>query len=154
MYALRVPLDAEDAVVSVFDRFGDAVRGPLCDGQPGADPAAALMVGAVDLTDGRAEGGKGGAGTGPDGMGLVLAGPAVKGGGRQILDQAAAEIDIEDLHAAADAKDRFSGFEEGVKQGKLRFIQRAVDAGGALILLPEPGRVDIAAAGQQKPVIR
>ena len=83
-------------------------------------------------------------------MDLILSVPAVDIGRRQVLDQAAPEKDIDQLHPPADAKDRSAGGEKRAKEGKLRPVQLPVDRQGALIRLSEPGGVNISAAGQQE----
>lgn len=143
-----MPLDTENASVFMFQCLRHAVRGPLGDGESGSDPAAALMVRAVDPAKGRAEDGEKGIRLCPDRVRLILSGPAVERGGGKILDQVAAQVHIDDLHSPADAKDRFSGLQESMEQGKLRFIQNFIRGGRTPILLTKTGRVDIAAPGQ------
>ena len=149
-----MPLDSENASVFMFHCFRHPVRGPLGNGESGSNPAAALMVRAVYLAERRAKGGEKGTGFRLGLVCLILAGPAVERGGGEVLDQVAAQVHIDDLHAAADAEDRLSGLQERMEQGKLRFVQSFVRGCGTPVLLTETGRMDVTASGQQKLVIR
>ena len=67
-----------------------------------------------------------------------------------VLDQRAAQGDVEDLDAPADAQDGLPGLKEGAEQGQLRPVPHGVGGLGPAIFLKEQGGVQIAAAAQNQ----
>lgn len=149
----RVPLDAEDGFRPVLNGLNDAVRGGLRHVEPRSYPSQPLMVGAVDQAGAAVQAVQEGIAGTAYGMELIAAVEAVAVCRGKILNQAAAEADVDDLQPPADAEDRFFGLQEAEKKPELQPVQLRVDRPGALIFLTEPGRVDVAAARQKQPVI-
>lgn len=137
----------------MLQRFRNLVRGSLRDHKSAADASAALMMGAVDQAGAAAEPMQQRTGQTVRRMDLVFLKKSVPVGRRKVLDQIAAEIDIDKLHSPADAKDWFPGQEKGMQESKLDPVQRLVRRNRSLVFLAEPGRMKITAAGQQKFVI-
>lgn len=71
---------------------------------------------------------------------------------QNVLVQRAAEIDVEELQAAADADDGLSRAQKFVNKRKLTPVTRCVDIGRAVDLLVIKARVNVAPAGQQKEI--
>ena len=69
-----------------------------------------------------------------------------------MLAQRAAEIDVEELQAAADADDGLSRAQKFVNERKLAFVTRFIDISRAVDLLAIKARVNVAPAGQQKEI--
>ena len=69
-----------------------------------------------------------------------------------MLTQRAAERDVEELQAAADADDGLSRAQKFVNKRKLTPVTRCVDIGRAVDLLAIKARVNVAPAGQQKEI--
>ena len=69
-----------------------------------------------------------------------------------MLTQRAAEIDVEELQAAADADDGLSRTQKFVNKRKLAPVTRCVDISRAVDLLAIKARVNVAPAGQQKEI--
>ncbi len=104
---LRVPLNAKNAPVFMLQGFDYAVPGCLRDGKRSSDGAAALMMRAVDQAGVLIKLKEERAGHVVCRMDLIPPFITVPVCGGQILDQGSAEVDVDDLHASADAKNRF-----------------------------------------------
>lgn len=87
-----------------------------------------------------------------DGVVQVTPRGAVAVGSVHVLDDGAAERDIDELHPLADAEDGDAGAQAQLQRLELQDIQLGVDVHGAAIAFPEKGGRDIAAARQQEPV--
>lgn len=85
-------------------------------------------------------------------MELIFIDIPVGAAGGKILYDISAKIDIDDLQAAADAENRFSGLNKGIQNGELRPVKLRIYKEGALILLAEKPGMYISAAGKQQPV--
>lgn len=85
---------------------------------------------------------------------MVLVSPliAVYVGGGQILDDAAAQPHIDDLHSLTDAENGKSVLDPVFQSLKLQDIQFGVDGMGAVIPLPEKCGGDVASAGKKQPL--
>lgn len=149
---LGVPLHAQDGFCLVFEGFDDAVGGALGDHKSRTDPAAPLVVGAVDRAGIAVEAAEDGAGGIGHLMELVAAGIFVGGSGGEILDDISAKIDVDDLQAPADAKHRFFVQDESMEKIELGLIQDGIDGGGAPILLAKAAGMDVPSAGKQQAV--
>ena len=90
-----MPLDAQDRQESVDNSFRYVVGSILDDGKPFSGRADSLVMGAVYGKISSVEPAQKGAGQGVAGMDLILAGILVQGVGGEILDDAAAEKDID-----------------------------------------------------------
>ena len=69
-----------------------------------------------------------------------------------MLTQRAAERDVEELQAAADADDGLSRAQKFVNKSKLTPVTRFIDIGRAVDLLTIKARVNVAPAGEQQKV--
>lgn len=83
---------------------------------------------------------------------LVLSLIAVYAGSGQILDDAAAQSYVDDLHSLADTENGELVLDPVFQRLKLQDIQFGVDGTGAVIPLPEKCRCDVAAAGKKQPL--
>ena len=72
------------------------------------------------------------------------------GAGAEILQDAAAQTHIDDLHSLADSQDWHSGADGQVEGLQLQDIQLSVDIAGAMVLLPEEGGGDIPSSRKQQ----
>ncbi len=145
-------MDAQDRQESVDNSFRYVVGSILDDGKPFSGRADSLVMGAVYGKISSVEPAQKGAGQGVAGMDLILAGILVQGVGGEILDDAAAEKDIDNLHSLADTQNRAAGSYKGVQHGKLLSVQHRVDYTGAVIRLPEQDRINIPAAWKKQGV--
>lgn len=138
----------------MFKRFDYAVGRSLGDGKSFCDASAALMVGAVHDAGSAVETTEGAPGDILYRMELVAPDMAVGIRCRQVADDSSAEIDVDDLQAAADAEDRTVLARESVEQGKLGVVKRRIDVDirVAAVRLSQPGGGDIASARQQEGV--
>ena len=131
------------------DRLGCAVGSAGKDLQPLTQGFDGLMVGAVDRearTVQRTQQSR----CGMDNVQMVAA--AHLGVAQNVLVQRAAEIDVEELQAAADADDGLSRTQKFVNKSKLAPVTRCVDISRAVDLLAIKARVNVAPAGQQKEI--
>ena len=71
---------------------------------------------------------------------------------QNVLVQRAAEIDVEELQAAADTDDGLPRAQKFVNKRKLTPVTRCVDIGRAVDLLAIKARVNVAPAGEQQKV--
>ena len=131
------------------DRLGCAVGSAGKDLQPLTQGFDGLMVGAVDRearTVQRTQQSR----CGMDNVQMVAA--AHLGVAQNVLVQRAAEIDVEELQAAADADDGLSRAQKFVNERKLAFVTRFIDICRAVDLLAIKARVNVAPAGEQQKV--
>ena len=131
------------------DRLGCAVGSAGKDLQPLTQGFDGLMVGAVDR-EARAVQRTQQSRCGMDNVQMVAA--AHLGVAPNVLVQRAAEIDVEELQAAADADDGLSRAQKFVNKSKLTPVTRFIDIGRAVDLLTIKARVNVAPAGQQKEI--
>ena len=131
------------------DRLGCAVVRAGKDLQPLTQGFDGLMVGAVDR-EARAVQRTQQSRCGMDNVQMVAA--AHLGVAQNVLVQRAAEIDVEELQAAADADDGLSRAQKFVNKRKLAPVTRFIDIGRAVDLLSIKARVNVAPAGQQKEI--
>ena len=131
------------------DRLGCAVGSAGKDLQPLTQGFDGLMVGAVDR-EARAVQRTQQSRCGMDNVQMVAA--AHLGMAQNVLVQRAAEIDVEELQAAADADDGLSRAQKFVNKSKLTPVTRCVDIGRAVDLLAIKARVNVAPAGEQQKV--
>ncbi len=124
----------------------------LDDGKAFAGSADSLVMGAVYGKILPVEPVQKGAGERMAGMDLILAGVLMQGIGGEILDDAAAEIDIDNLHSFADAQNRPAGFYKGIQHRKLLSVQHRIDNTGAVVRFPEQDGIDVPAAWQKQGV--
>ena len=127
------------------DRLGCAVVRAGKDLQPLSHGVDGLMVGEVDR-EARAVQRTQQSRCGMDNVQMVAA--AHLGVAQNVLVQRAAEIDVEELQAAADADDGLSRAQKFVNKRKLTPVTR----GRAGDLLSIKARVNVAPAGQQKEI--
>ena len=85
-------------------------------------------------------------------MVLVCSLIAVHAGGGQILNDAAAQSHIDDLHSFTDAENGNAVLDSVFQSLKLQDIQFGVDIAGAVIPLAEECGGDVAPAGKKKPL--
>ena len=131
------------------DRLGCAVGGAGKDLQPLTQRSDSLVVRAVDL-EARAVQCTQQPRRGMDNVQTVAA--AHLGVAPNVLVQRAAEIDVEELQAAADADGGLSRAQKFVNKRKLTPVTRFIDIGRAVDLLTIKARVNVAPAGQQKEI--
>jgi hypothetical protein len=74
------------------------------------------------------------------------------GVGGQVLVQRAAEVDVEQLQAAADRQHRQAPVERGGQERELAVVARPVEADGGVRLLAVQRRIDVGAAGEHERV--
>lgn len=131
------------------DRLGCAVGSAGKDLQPLTQGFDGLMVGAVDR-EARAVQRTQQSRCGMDNVQMVAA--AHLGVAQNVLVQRAAEIDVEELQAAADADDGLSRAQEVVNQRELTRVACFVEIFRAVQRLTVKARVHVAPAGQQKEI--
>ena len=146
---LRVPLDSKDRKRLMRDRLDRAVGSTGEDLQPISQGFDSLMVRAVDC-EARAVQRAQQARRGMNDVQTIAA--AHLGVAPNVLVQRAAERDVEELQAAADADDGLSRAQKFVNKRKLTPVTRCVDIGRAVDLLAIKARVNVAPAGQQKEI--
>ena len=129
------------------DRLDRAVGSAGKDFQPPTQGFDGLVVRAVDR-EARAVQRTQQSRCGMDNVQMVAA--AHLGVAQNVLVQRAAEIDVEELQAAADADDGLSLTQKFVNKRKLTPVTRCVDICRAVDLLAIKARVNVAPAGQQK----
>ena len=84
------------------------------------------------------------------GMNLILPDVFVAAGGGKILDDAASQADIDELHALADTENGTPLLQEGPQQKELEPVQCGFHGAGALIVGMKKSRIDIASSGQDE----
>ena len=131
------------------DRLDRAVGSAGKDFQPPTQGFDGLVVRAVDR-EARAVQRTQQSRCGMDNVQMVAA--AHLGVAQNVLVQRAAEIDVEELQAAADADDGLSLTQKFVNKRKLTPVTRCVDICRAVDLLAIKARVNVAPAGQQKEI--
>ena len=131
------------------DRLDRAVGSAGKDFQPPTQGFDGLVVRAVDR-EARAVQRTQQSRCGMDNVQMVAA--AHLGVAQNVLVQRAAEIDVEELQAAADADDGLSRAQKFVNERKLAFGTRFIDISRAVDLLAIKARVNVAPAGQQKEI--
>ena len=140
----------------MMDRFDDAIlRAPAVDDKSFPAPEDSLMMRTVMKEPGSEEVTEPASFFCAAGMDLVcfVTFPGMPEGGWQMLDHGSAEVDIDDLVAAADTQDRLLRFDKGVQNIKLQVIQRVKDHKASVQLLAVAGGIDIASARDQQAVI-
>ena len=131
------------------DRLGCAVGSAGKDLQPLTQGFDGLMVGAVDRearTVQRTQQSR----CGMDNVQMVAA--AHLGVAQNVLVQRAAERNVDELQAAADADDGLSLAQKFVNERKLTFVTRFINVRRAADRAAIKARVDVAPAGQQQNV--
>ena len=131
------------------DRLDRAVGSAGKDLQPLTQRSDSLVVCAVDR-EARAVQRTQQPRRGMDNVQMVAA--AHLGVAPNVLVQRTAEIDVEELQAAADADDGLSRAQKFVNKSKLAPVTRFIDIGRAVDLLAIKARVNVAPAGQQKEI--
>ena len=131
------------------DRLNRAVGSAGKDLQPLTQGFDGLMVGAVDR-EARAVQRMQQSRCGMDNVQMVAA--AHLGVAQNVLVQRAAEIDVEELQAAADADDGLSLTQKFVNERKLTFVTCCVNVCRAAERATVKARVDVAPAGQQQEI--
>ena len=151
-HTLRMPLDTENGKGGMGDGLHHMIRCTLYHAQLFAGQADALMVGAVDNKIRPVESIQKTARGGVDPVGLILPVILMIPGSGKILNDCAAEENIDDLHSLTDAQNRFPGTDEEGEDRKLLPVQNAVNIPAALIGFSEKRRIDVAASGKQERV--
>ena len=131
------------------DRLDRAVGSAGKDFQPPTQGFDGLVVRAVDR-EARAVQRTQQSRCGMDNVQMVAA--AHLGVAQNVMVQRAAEIDVEELQAAADADNGLSRAQKFVNERKLAFVTRFIDISRAVDLLAIKARVNVAPAGQQKEI--
>ena len=144
-----MPLDSKGGKRLMRDRLDRAVGSAGKDFQPPTQGFDGLVVRAVDR-EARAVQRTQQSRCGMDNVQMVAA--AHLGVAQNVLVQRAAEIDVEELQAAADADDGLSRAQKFVNERKLAFVTRFIDISRAVDLLAIKARVNVAPAGQQKEI--
>ena len=146
---LRVPLHGEDGQRFMCDRLDRAVGSASEDLQSFAQGFDGLMVGAVDR-EARAIQCAQQARRGMNDVQAVAA--ALLGVAQNVPVKRAAEKDIDELQAAADADDGLSPAQKFVNERKLAFVARFINVRRAADRAAVKTRVDVAPAGKQQNV--
>ena len=131
------------------DRLGCAVGSAGEDLQPLTQGFDGLMVGAVDR-EARAVQRTQQSRCGMDNVQMVVA--AQLGVAPNVLVQRAAEIDVEELQAAADADDGLSRAQKFINERKLAFVTRFINVRRAAERATVKARMNVAPAGEQQKV--
>ena len=131
------------------DRLGCAVGSAGKDLQPPTQGFDGLMVGAVDR-EARAVQRTQQSRCGMDNVQMVAA--AHLGVAQNVLVQRAAEIDVEELQAAADADDGLPRAQKFVNKRKLTPVTRFINVRRTADRAAVKARVNVAPAGQQKEI--
>ena len=145
-------MHAEDGFFHMLHGFRHSVRRRLGNPQIASRASQALMMGTVDQTGWSIEPVKRGTGQTGHRMSAVLTVPGMEGRCGQILLNCAAEINVQKLHAPADAEYRTIQADECVQQSELRLIQGRIDVERAPVLFSEECRIHIPASGQQQSI--
>ena len=146
---LRVPLHGKDGQRLMRDRLDRAVGSAGEDLQPLTQGFDGLMVGAVDR-EARAVQRTQQSRCGMDNVQTVAA--AHLGVAQNVLVQRAAEIDVEELQAAADADDGLSRAQKFINERKLAFVTRFINVRRAAERATVKARMNVAPAGEQQKV--
>lgn len=112
-HALRMPLDADQGKIGVDNGLRYAVGSVLDDSQSFSRLRYALMMGAVDREAFSVKGMEEASFLGSRGMNLIFSNIFMLPSGGKILDDAASEENIDQLHALADAEDGAAFFQKG-----------------------------------------
>ena len=147
-----MPLDTENGKFFMDNAFDDTVIGGLYHGQVLSEVSDCLVVGAVGKRMKPVNVCEEGIRLYTGGMQFIAVIPCVAAGFFDMLDDSAAQADIDNLHSFTDAKHRTFPLEEKVQCLKLENIQFHINVFGTLVILPEKGWRDVAASRQQKPV--
>ena len=131
------------------DRLDRAVARAGEDLQPLTQGFDGLMVGAVDR-EARAVQRTQQSRCGMDNVQMVVA--AQLGVAPNVLVQRAAEIDVEELQAAADADDGLSRAQKFINERKLAFVTRFINVRRAAERATVKARMNVAPAGEQQKV--
>ena len=131
------------------DRLDRAVARAGEDLQPLTQGFDGLMVGAVDR-EARAVQRTQQSRCGMDNVQMVVA--AQLGVAPNVLVQRAAEIDVEELQAAADADDGLSRAQKFINERKLAFVTRFINVRRATERATVKARMNVAPAGEQQKV--
>ena len=131
------------------DRLDRAVARAGEDLQPLTQGFNGLMVGAVDR-EARAVQRTQQSRCGMDNVQMVVA--AQLGVAPNVLVQRAAEIDVEELQAAADADDGLSRAQKFINERKLAFVTRFINVRRAAERATVKARMNVAPAGEQQKV--
>lgn len=129
------------------DRLGCAVGGAGKDLQPLTQRSDSLVVRAVDL-EARAVQCTQQPRRGMDNVQTVAA--AHLGVAQNVLVQRAAEIDVEDLQAAADADDGLSRAQKFINERKLAFVTRFINVRRAAERATVKARMNVAPPGSSR----
>ena len=145
-----MPLDTKNGQGGVDNGLCHAVRGVLDDNQAFARLRNALMMGAVDREVFSIQGVEKASLFCMRGMDLIFSDVCMPSGGGQILNDAASQADIDQLHAFADAEYGKIFSQKRAKEEKLKPVQFGLDGAGALIFLMKKNRINISAAGKNE----
>ena len=144
-----MPLYGIDGEGSVGAAFNDLFV-PLYRNKSVTKTVQCLVVGAVDMAVLTINIVEIGARLGADGMDGVD--PVDVGVSLAVLDESAAQSDVYQLMATADAEDRFAGRDEGGGKMQFLFVPGGVDAKTGDILLAVAGGINVSAAGEEQAV--
>lgn len=147
-----MPLDTQNRQMRMYKGLRHAVRSALDDNQPLARLCDALVMGAVDREAFSIQGMENASLLRICEVYLIPSNKGMLPGGRKILDDAAFETDVDQLHALTDAEHRDSFLQKRPQEKKLKPVQFRIDGAGTPIFLLKKKRIDIAAAGKNEGV--
>ena len=149
-----MPLDAKNGQGGVYNGLCHAVRGVLDDDQAFAWLRNALMMGAVDREVFSIQGVEKASLFRIRGVDLIFSDVCMPSGGGQILNDAASQADIDQLHAFADAEYGKIFSQKRAKEEKLKPVQFGIHGTGSLIFLMKKSRVNVAAPRKNESIER
>ena len=152
-HALGMPLEGQDRALRMGDGFYDAVVGHLDHLETGSHLVNGLVVGAVGGKISTVVLSQPTVGGGSGHMDLVFGDPLVTAELGNVLDQAAAKVNVDDLMAFADAQNRLASAGKEIQDGKLFVIQFGIDAFGTIDRLTVAGWIYIGTARQDQAVV-
>ena len=145
-----MPLDPQNGQMRVDNGLCHAVKSPLDDDQAFARLRNALMMGAVDREVFSIQGVEKASLFCIRGVDLIFSDVCMLSGSRQVLNDAASQADVDQLHALADAEYGKLFFQERAQEEKLKPVQSGIDGAGALIFLMKKNRINISASGKNE----
>lgn len=152
-HPLRMPLYANDREGSMGDGFDGAVRCPADRKKAVSKSVNLLMMGGIHESAASIELVEKIRPVAADVINimiLILTIPLMKSGIFGMLADSTAKMNIDDLKSFTDSKYGFFPLQKQFQRLKLKNVQLRINLPGTVVFLPEEGRSDIAAAGQQQ----
>ena len=145
-----MPLHTDNRQIFMHNAFGHAIRRILNHRQAPPRGTNALMMRAVHIKICAVQLMKYGSGNRMAGMDLIPAVILMCIISGQILYYAAAEINIDNLHALTNPQDRPGKANKSIQHGKLLPVKPRFNFPGSMVALSKQNRIDIAAPGKKQ----